>query len=484
MQDGPNPVTGSPEAGKCPQRRSRMPPSNPLARRCLALGAVSIVATSLVAPVDAQVQPAAPTTRAIAEFQAIAEEAYLYGFPMLVAYKVLYDYNVDKNSGAYIGPFNQIVSEARVYTPKDTAVSTPNSDTPYSFVQLDLRAEPMVLCMPEIEAEPLLRRAAHRHVHLQLRLHGQPHDRQRAGCFLVAGPGWSGDMPQGVSQSLPERDRLHARRSSAPSSSAPSDMPNVEKVQAGYTIQPLSAFLEPTCPGRRRRTSTGRRFEPGGLQPGLPEVPELPLAVRASSAVPASEQALRERFASIGIERGRAVRCFDACRPATGRARRRDQGAQPRRSPQTADTVGATINGWQIGAAAGNRAFFDGDWALRAAGAKLGIYGNSSEEAAYPFTRADVNGVPLDGSQHAYTLTFPAGAMPPVNAFWSVTMYDGTTQLLIDNPIDRYLINAPMLDDLKKNPDGSLTIYIQHENPGNGPGDRTGCPPRPGRCSS
>ena len=77
-----------------------------------------------------------------------------------------------------------------------------------------------------------------------------------------------------------------------------------------------------------------------------------------------------------------------------------------------------------------------------------------------------MNGVPLDGSQHDYTLTFPAGDLPPVNAFWSVTMYDGTTQLLIDNPINRYLINSPMLPDLKKNPDGSLTIYIQHESPG------------------
>ena len=82
---------------------------------------------------------------------------------------------------------------------------------------------------------------------------------------------------------------------------------------------------------------------------------------------------------------------------------------------------------------------------MRAAGAKVGIYGNDAEEASYPFARNDVNGVPLDGSRHNYTLTFPAGALPPVNAFWSITMYDGNTQLLIDNPINRYLINSPML---------------------------------------
>jgi hypothetical protein len=76
------------------------------------------------------------------------------------------------------------------------------------------------------------------------------------------------------------------------------------------------------------------------------------------------------------------------------------------------------------------------------------------------------NGDTLDGSKHNYTLTFKAGELPPVNAFWSVTMYDGKTQLLIENPVNRYLINSPMLPDMKKNDDGSLTIYIQKDSPG------------------
>ena len=76
------------------------------------------------------------------------------------------------------------------------------------------------------------------------------------------------------------------------------------------------------------------------------------------------------------------------------------------------------------------------------------------------------NGELLDGSKANYTLTFPAGQLPPVNAFWSVTMYDGKTQLLVENPIDRYLINSPMLPEMKKNEDGSLTLYIQKDSPG------------------
>ncbi len=87
-----------------------------------------------------------------------------------------------------------------------------------------------------------------------------------------------------------------------------------------------------------------------------------------------------------------------------------------------------------------------------------GIYGNDEVESMYPLATADNTGQKLDGSKHNYTLTFPAGRYPPANAFWSVTMYDGQTGLLIENPIHRYLINSPMLPDRKKNSDGSLTI--------------------------
>jgi hypothetical protein len=102
----------------------------------------------------------------------------------------------------------------------------------------------------------------------------------------------------------------------------------------------------------------------------------------------------------------------------------------------------------------------------RAAAAKMGIYGNSKQEAYYTAYFKDGQGNPLDASKSGYTLTFPKGELPPAKAFWSVTMYDGNTQLLVANPINRYLINSPMLPNLKFNDDGSLTIYIQKESPG------------------
>jgi hypothetical protein len=128
--------------------------------------------------------------------------------------------------------------------------------------------------------------------------------------------------------------------------------------------------------------------------------------------------------------------------------------------------AGTVINGWNVSGLPGDSAHYNGDWLARAVAAQAGIYGNSPEEAMYPFTRKDSTGRTLNGSRNNYTLTFPAGQLPPVNAFWSVTMYDGKSQLLIKNPIDRYLINAPMLADMKKNTDGSLTLYIQNKSPG------------------
>jgi len=128
--------------------------------------------------------------------------------------------------------------------------------------------------------------------------------------------------------------------------------------------------------------------------------------------------------------------------------------------------AGKAISGWRVSSLFGDSAFFNGDWLKRAAGAKGGIYGNDAAEAMYPARRTDSDGQTLDGSQHNYTLTFPAGQLPPVNAFWSLTMYDGKTQLLIENPINRYLINSPMLATMKTNTYGSLTLYIQNKSPG------------------
>jgi hypothetical protein len=397
------------------------------------------------------------------EAKAIAEEAYLYGFPMVVGYDVLYKFFIDHDSGQFKAPINQLHNEARVFTAKDTGVSTPNSDTPYSMVLLDLRAEPMVLCIPEIEKT---RYYDVQLVDLYTDNYGYTGSRTTgngAGCYLVVGPDWKGQTPKGIAKVFRSETQfsLVIFRTQLFN---PADMENVKKIQAGYKVQPLSAFLGKPAPPAAPAIDWPK-FTQEAFTTRFPEYLDFLLQFCPPMGTAAVEKPLRAKFARMGIGPGKKVHHKDLS-PEMKAALEAGVKAAFAKIGKTAESVGTTVNGWQIGAAAGSREFYKGDWALRAAAAKLGIYGNSEAEAVYPYTRHDVNSIALDGSKHTYQMTFAAGQLPPVHAFWSITMYDGRTQLLIDNPINRYLINSPMLPELKKNRDGSITLYVQKDSPG------------------
>jgi len=390
----------------------------------------------------------------------IAKEAYIYAFPMLMNYGVMHEYFVDKKSGQYKAPFNTIYNEARVFTPKDTAVVTPNSDTPYSFVGLDLRAEPIVLCVPKIEKSryydvQLVDMYTFNYGYIGSRATGND-----AGCYMVAGPDWKGETPKDIRKAFHSETQfgLVGIRTQLFS---PSDMPNVVKVQAGYKVQPLSQFLKQPAPP----AAPAIDFPPFTKDDmKAPFAKYLNFILQFCPPVE-EEKPLRAKFATIGVEAGKPFdfdKLSEAHKAEMLLAIKEGYDAIDKKR----NNFGKLINGWLVGSILGDRAFFHGDFLLRAAGALAGIYGNSAEEAVYPLAKTDSTGEPLDGSKGKYTLTFDKDQYPPANAFWSVTMYDGKTQLLVENPINRYLINSPMLPKMKKNPDGSLTLYIQKDSPG------------------
>ncbi|HEX5631751.1 MAG TPA: DUF1214 domain-containing protein, partial [Gemmatimonadales bacterium] len=107
-----------------------------------------------------------------------------------------------------------------------------------------------------------------------------------------------------------------------------------------------------------------------------------------------------------------------------------------------------------------------GKYRERALGAMGGIYGNDVEETFYAAYPVDADGAPLDAGRHRYTLTFAPGGLPPVGAFWSITMYDARSRLMVENPLGRYLINSAMLSRLRRDPDGGITLHLQHDSPG------------------
>lgn len=216
----------------------------------------------------------------IIETKATAEEAYLYGFPMVVGYSVLNKFFIDRNSGQFKAPINTLNNEARVFTPKDTAISTPNSDTPYSMAMLDLRAEPMVLCMPQIEKAryydvQLIDLYTNNYGHMGSRTTGNG-----AGCYLVSGPEWQGEIPPGIASAFRSETQLGLVLYRTQLFN-PADMDNVKKVQAGYKLQPLSAFLGKPAPPRR----TGNRLaevDAGNVHDRLRRVSRLSAAVRSA----------------------------------------------------------------------------------------------------------------------------------------------------------------------------------------------------------
>ena len=397
------------------------------------------------------------------ETKAIAEEAFTYGLPLSMYYKIMNQYAINKDSGQFKAPFNTIKNEPKVYTPADTAIVTPNSDTPYSWLFLDLRAEPVVLCVPEIAKDRYYSIMLTSQYTFNFGYIGSRATGNGAGCYAVAGPGWKGATPAGVKKVFTSETEFALATYRTQLFNA-ADIDNVKAIQAKYEVKPLSAFLGKPAPVPAPAIDWPKINAATEKKDVLSYLPFL-LQFAPPTGAAAVEVPLRDKFAHIGIEAGKqfpTVKLTDADKEAVAEAAK----AAATAIKAKIETMGKLVNGWTVvNSGIGDRALYDGDWTQRAAVAVAGILANDPAEAVYPITRKDGNGQPLDGSKHNYTLTFPADAFPPVNAFWSVTMYDGTTQLLIKNPIDRYLINSPMLPDLKKNADGSLTLYIQKDEP-------------------
>ena len=394
------------------------------------------------------------------ETKAIAEEGFIYGLPIVMNYGVMYEYAIDKGNSEFKAPFNHIKNEARVFTYKDTAIVTPNSDTPYSFAWLDLRAEPIVLSVPDVEKG--------RYYSVQLEdgntfnygYIGSRATGNDAGDYIVAGPDWKGEAPPGIKKVFHSTTQFSVAGYRT-QLFGPDDMPNVIKVQSGYKVQPLSAFLKQPAPAAAP-TINFPKINKELAKTGFFDY--LDFSLQFAPPGP-EEKDIRDKLARLGIGAGKNFD-FKALSPEQKAAV--IEGVKAGEAKVKAFLAGGVkdINGWKIGSWFGDRAFYNGNWLKRAAGAQGGIYGNDSVEATYPLTKTLADGEPLDGSKHNYTLTFAAGQYPPVNAFWSVTMYDGKSQLLIKNPINRYLINSPMEPNLNKNADGSLTLYIQNKSPG------------------
>ena len=391
-----------------------------------------------------------------AEIQAIAKEAWLYAYAPLQGYQTLYTQTLNPASSGYVGGFNRFRHYARLSTPSDSDIVTPNNDTPYSWAWLDLRAEPIVLQLPAVPAPRYYVNQwfdlyTHNFAYTGVRATGRT-----AANYLFAGPHWKGTIPAGITQVFRSETDIVGTLTRTQLDNE-SDIPAMQALQAQYQLTPLSQFSgsQPpraapplALPAWDKAQAEGIGFI-GYLNAMLPLMP-----------IVASEKAAFARFARIGIAPGKAFDP-DTLAPATRAAI--EAGVAEANKELTATALVQTESKKFFG----TREALGKDYVLnRSMGAMLGIYGNTKEEAVYASQQTSPDGKVLDGNRK-WVLRFEPGQLPPVDLFWSITMYNLPQRLLVSNPLDRYSV-GDRTPGLKQGVDGSLEIYIQNTDPGPG----------------
>jgi len=404
------------------------------------------------------------------ETQAIAKNAYIYGFPMVMNYKTMVQYAVDTANPEFKGPFNQVSCEARLFTPDDKAVVTPNADTPYCMFWMDLRFEPLVLSVPDMEpgryySFQLIDLYTHNFGYIGTLSTGND-----AGKFLIAGPGWDGETPEGITQVI-QAETDYILNITRTQLFGPDDLKQVKAIQSQFTLQSLSAI-------------TGEQIVTAQYLPAFPKWNEgsqfdehfftyLDFVMDLLKKPGAGEGRLWQDLALLGIGPGNTfdLNTLPGENVAALKAGVKEGFAEMQKfigkfskDPLLSGKIFGTRE--FLTESAKKNFQLDKPDILRAVAAHTGLYGNSAAEAIYPTFFTSSDGAPLDGSKHSYLMHFTADALPPVKAFWSLTMYDGKTQLFIENPLDRYLLNSEMMDRFKLEADGSLVLYVSKEPPG------------------
>ncbi len=385
--------------------------------------------------------------------RSIVAEAYIYAYPMIDNYRTMVKQAIDQEAPEYIGGFNVIKNYSEPFTPENHDVVTPNNDTPYSWARLDLRAEPFVISVPAVSHD---RYYVLQWIDLYTFIVGYIGVRTtgfEAGSYLIAGPSWDGETPEGIAGVLrSETDFVTLLGRTL--LEGPDDVPTLGAVQSQYRLEALSQFLAQIPPPAAEEIDwlpwdeaalTTREF-----------IPYLNFLLQFCQPPHPSEVDLMRRFALVGIGPGLTF-AYEHLSPAMQHAV--DAGV----ADGIANLNAALASTLTSNGLFGSRDEVGNDYLKRAVGAAKGLYGNAVEEAWYGGWETGSDGLPLDGSRR-YQLHFPAEALPPAQFFWSATMYSLPDRLLVANPINRYAI-GDRTKGLHYNDDGSLTIEIASEPP-------------------
>lgn len=428
--------------------------------RCGSALAVAIVVLSLAGCKQAK---ETATNVAATAAQSAAEDAYVFGYPL-----VLMDVtrtkmtNVPHPTSSGLAPVNQF-GHARAF-PDATFVDvvSPNADTLYSLGWLDLGQGPLVLSVPDTHGRYYLMPM----LDAWTNVFASPGKRTTGtgkGDFAITGPGWSGTLPAGMKEIKAPTEMVWIIGRTQANGKA--DFKAVNAIQNQYKLTPLSEW--------------GKHYVPPASVPVNPSVDMKTAPVDTVAAMDAStffgrlaalmkenppplaDAAMVTKLAAMGVVAGQP---FDINKNGPEIAKAINDGAEDgkKRVLELGKNPGnmKMVDGWLV--AKGDMGSYGTNYDARAGIAWVGLGANLMADAMYPVARVDADGQPLNGA-NKYVIHFDEGQTPPVNAFWSLTMYNDR-QFFVANPINRYAIGDR--DKLKFNSDGSLDIYVQHDSPG------------------
>jgi hypothetical protein len=407
-----------------------------------------------IGPAAAQVLPHPSAGRdkiSAADAREIARDAYIFAYPLVLYYRTMYRQAIDAKSPYYAGGFGRW-GHRKAATPASKDIITPNPDTPYSCAWVDLRAEPWVLTQPPSDENRYVGSQWDDLWGFVLDCPGSILDGDKGGNYLLTAPGWKGQPPAGIKRAITGESSFLGTLTRTEQLGS-DDTAAVAKIQQGYKLQPLSAYLKQPAPAAAPAVEWPVWHE--GSETGLGFFGYANFLLTFTTPNP-RDASMLQRIAHIGVVPGArwdeaqmdpAVR--DAITAGIGDARKAMHAA----SLKVTDSIGLF----------GTRARLETDYLNRAVGVANGIFGADPQQALYYPYAVDQSSAQADGSKHAYTITFPPQGTPAARYFWSVTMY-GADHFLVANPLNRYALGSHPPEP-HPDPDGSVTLYLQRNPP-------------------
>lgn len=448
---------------------------NILVKKSIAIILVAFISWS-GSPAGAQDAGAKPDWREQYAYT-LGMQAYVFGFPYVYLPSLRWNWVTQPKPADSITPYaplNHFYNVRNLATPAYHDGGSPNNDTLYSIAWVDVSKEPLILSHPDMGDRYFTFELAgidsDNFAYVGTRTTGG-----KAGSFALVGPNWKGTLPDGMT-ALPQSRSNSILILGRTLVDGPTDLPAVHKLQDQYTLIPFSLW------GKKGAVLSVRRdvWEPFNVK--TDPLAQWKTMNRAMTENPPQARLakLTELFGKVGIGPGQDIEKLDAS-TKRGLARAAVDGHALLNEVIRSGDLGKRVNGWNIPPSQMGRAGLSDDFLLRASLQCLGgIISNDPAEAIYFNTTIDANGKAFEGGRR-YTMRFAPGQLPDVKAFWSITMYDPTYNL-VDNPINRYALGN-RTPDLKKDADGGLTLYIQSDSPGKDK-EPIGCQAqRPGRFS-